>query len=196
MHRGPSAVFRFGTFELDPQTRELRREGKLVPLQFQPFKLLHYLLEHAGEVVTRQALKEHLWGDQTFVDFEAGLNFSIRQIRRALGESARSPALLQTYNRCGYRFLGQVEWMAAARELPLERNIVVKLDQPLSSRDRDAVTKLAEQIAQMLMAAYCQESWFQDSFQSIASGSPDIPAINVFLRPTGQELSLVLTAKG
>jgi DNA-binding winged helix-turn-helix (wHTH) protein len=195
MHRGPSGVFRFGIFELDPRTRELRREEKLVPLQFQPFKLLHYLLEHAGEVVTRQALKEHLWGGQTFVDFEAGLNFSIRQIRRALGESARSPALLQTYNRCGYRFLGHVEWVPAPaeREMPLERNVVMKLDQPWSSRDRDAVTRLAEQIAQMLMDACCQDRLFQDCLESVASDSQDVPAINVLLRPT--QLSLVLTAK-
>jgi DNA-binding winged helix-turn-helix (wHTH) protein len=195
MHRGPSGVFRFGIFELDPRTRELRREGKLVPLQFQPFKLLHYLLEHAGEVVTRQALKEHLWGDQTFVDFQAGLNFSIRQIRRALGENARSPALLQTYNRCGYRFLGHVEWAAAAPQMPLECNVVMKLDQPLSSRDRDGVFRLAEQIAQMLMAACCQDSCFQEIFESIASDSKDAPAINVLLRPIAQELSLVLTAR-
>jgi DNA-binding winged helix-turn-helix (wHTH) protein len=195
MHTGPSGVFRFGIFELDPLTRELRRDGRLVPLQFQPFKLLHYLLEHAGEVVTRQALKEHLWGGQTFVDFQAGLNFSIRQIRRALGENARSPALLQTYHRCGYRFLGHVEWVAALRNISLERNVVVKLDQPLSSQDRDAITRLAEQIAQMLMAACCEGSFFQDSFESIASDSQGLPAINVLLRPTGQELSLVLTAK-
>ena len=194
MHRGPSGVFRFGIFELYPLTRELRRDGKLVPLQFQPFKLLQHLLEHAGEVVTRQELKEHLWGDQTFVDFEAGLNFSIRQIRRALGENARSPALLQTYNRCGYRLLGQVEWVAA-QKIPLERNVVLKLDQPLSSQDRDAVTRLAEQIAQMLMAACFQDSSFQDSFESTSLDSREVPAINVLLLPTGQELSLVLTAK-
>ena len=195
MHTGPSGVFRFGIFELDPLTRELRQKGQLVPLQFQPFKLLHHLLQHAGEVVTRQALKEHLWGGQTFVDFEAGLNFSIRQIRRALGENARSPAMLQTYNRCGYRFLGQVEWVAGSRKIPLERNVVVKLDRPLSSQDRDAVTRLAEQIAQMLMAACCEGTLLPDSFESIAPDSQDVPAINVLLRPTGQELSLVLTAK-
>jgi DNA-binding winged helix-turn-helix (wHTH) protein len=194
MHRGPSGVFRFGIFELDPLTKELRRDGKLVPLQFQPFKLLQYLLEHAGEVVTRQALKEHLWGDQTFVDFEAGLNFSIRQIRRALGENARSRALLQTYNRCGYRLLGHVEWVAAPK-MPLERNMVFKLDQPLSSQDRDVVTRLAEQIAQMLMAAYFQDSQSQESFEPISLDSREIPSINVLLLPTGQELSLVLTAK-
>lgn len=183
--RGGLGVFRFGNFELDPRTRELRREGELVPLQFQPFKLLQHLLEQAGEVVTRQALKDHLWGDQTFVDFEAGLNFSIRQIRRALGESARSPALLQTYNRCGYRFVGQVEWVPVAQEIPLERNVVMKLDEAVHSGDRDAVTWLAEQITQMLVAACRQGSLLQDH----------LPAINVLLRPTGQDLTLVLTAK-
>ena len=194
MHRGPSGVFRFGIFELDPLTKEVRRDGKLVPLQFQPFKLLQCLLEHAGEVVTRQALKEHLWGGQTFVDFEAGLNFSIRQIRRALGENARSPALLQTYNRCGYRLLGHVEWVAAPQTM-VEHNVVLKLDQPLSFQHRDAVTRLAEQIAEMLMAAYFQDSSFENSFGSISLESRVAPAISVLLRPTGQELSLILTAK-
>jgi DNA-binding winged helix-turn-helix (wHTH) protein len=195
MRGGPSGVFRFGNFELYPRTRELRREGKLVPLQFQPFKLLHHLLEQVGEVVTRQALKDHLWGDQTFVDFEAGLNFSIRQIRRALGESARSPALLQTYNRCGYRFVGGVEWVPAAQEIPLERNVVMKLDEAVHFGDRDAVTRLAEQIARMLVAACRQDSLLYDHCESIALGSPQLPAINVLLRPTGEELTLVLTAK-
>jgi DNA-binding winged helix-turn-helix (wHTH) protein len=195
MRRGPSGVFRFGSFELDPRTRELRREAKLVPLQFQPFKLLQYLLEHAGEVVTRQELKEHLWGDQTFVDFEAGLNFSIRQIRRALGESARAPSLLQTYNRCGYRFLGQVEWVDTAQENSLEGNVVMKLDQALFSDDRDAVTRLAEQIAQMLVAACCQNGLLQDRLESIAHASLQLPSINVLLEPAGEQLSLVVTAK-
>jgi DNA-binding winged helix-turn-helix (wHTH) protein len=191
----PSAVFRFGVFELNPLTKELRRGGQLVPLQLQPFKLLQYLLENAGKVVTRQALKEHLWGGQTFVDFEAGLNFSIRQIRRALGENARSPALLQTYNRCGYRFLGLVEWVFAPQEIPLERNVVMMLDQPLSSQDRDSVTRLAEQIARMLIAACCQGSVFQDDLGSAHFLSKHVPAINLLLRPTGQEISLVLTAR-
>jgi DNA-binding winged helix-turn-helix (wHTH) protein len=195
MDRGPSGVFRFGIFELDPQTRELRRERMLVPLQFQPFKLLQYLLEHAGEVVTRQTLKEHLWGGQTFVDFEAGLNFSIRQIRRALGESARSPDLLQTYNRCGYRFLGQVEWVPTPREIPLERNLVMRLDQPLFSQDTDAVFRLAEQIARMLMAACCPDSALHNSIDFTAFHAKSIPAINVLLRPIGHELSLTLTAR-
>ena len=120
---------------------------------------------------------------------------SIRQIRRALGENARSGALLQTYNRCGYRFLGQVEWVPAVREMPLERNVVMTLDQPLSSQDRDAVTRLAEQIAQMLMEACCQDSLFQDGVEPIAFNPRHVPAINVLLRPTGQELSLILTAR-
>jgi DNA-binding winged helix-turn-helix (wHTH) protein len=186
MPRGSSGLFRFGNFELAPRTRELRRGGKPVPLQFQPFKLLHYLLERAGEVVTRQELKEHLWGEQTFVDFEAGLNFSIRQIRRALGESARCPALLQTYNRCGYRFLGEVAWVADALEIPLERGLVMKLDHALFFDDEGAVTRLAEQIARMLVAA-CRQEILADDRRA---------AINVLLRPAGDELSLVLTATG
>ena len=99
---------RFGIFEFDLATRELRREGVLVRLQAQPGQVLAVLLEHAGEVVTREQLQQAVWGKETFVDFERGLNFCIAQIRGALGDSAESPRFVRTIPKQGYQFVAPV----------------------------------------------------------------------------------------
>jgi TolB-like protein/DNA-binding winged helix-turn-helix (wHTH) protein/Tfp pilus assembly protein PilF len=105
-----TAVFvqRFGGFELDARTGELRRDGTVVKLQPQPFRVLELLAGHAGELVTREELKKALWGEETYVDFERGLNFCINQVRAALGDSAESPQFIQTLPRRGYRFIAEV----------------------------------------------------------------------------------------
>lgn len=99
---------RFGDFELRVDSGELFRSGVPVKLQPQPARLLEFLARRSGEVVTREEIRLHLWGEETFVDFEHGLNFSIRQIRRALGDSAQAPRFLETIPRRGYRFLPPV----------------------------------------------------------------------------------------
>jgi len=106
-------VRRFGIFELDLASGELRRGGRLVRLQPQPQKVLAFLVDRAGEVVTRDELKERVWGDGTFVDYERGLNFCILQIRNALGDDAESPRFIQTLPRRGYRFVAPVEPLPA-----------------------------------------------------------------------------------
>ena len=78
---------RFADFEFDPHTLELRKNGTPVKLQQQPARLLAVLIEHAGDLVTRETLQRTLWGDDTFVDFDRGLNYCIRQIRAALGDT-------------------------------------------------------------------------------------------------------------
>src|SRR6059058_405947 len=100
---------RFGLFELDPATGELRREGALLRLQPQPAAVLAFLVEHAGEVVTREALREAVWGGDTFVDFDRGLNFCIAQIRAALGDIADSPRFIRTLTKRGYQFIAPVD---------------------------------------------------------------------------------------
>jgi len=106
--------FRFGAFELDLRTGELRKDGLRIRLQEQPFQVLGMLLEHPGEVVTREELQKKLWPAGTFVDFEHGLNKAINKIRDALGDSAESPRFLETVARHGYRFLGEVKVAEAA----------------------------------------------------------------------------------
>lgn len=99
---------RFDDFELDISKRELRTAGTLVSLQPQPFKVLALLASHSGQTLTREEIRLQLWGSHTFVDFDSGLNFCIRQIRKALGEDARLPRYIETLSRRGYRFLAAV----------------------------------------------------------------------------------------
>src|SRR6185312_15632226 len=99
---------RFGTFEVDLATGELRRNGVKRKIQEQPVSVLAMLLDHPGEVVTREALRERLWPADTFVDFEHGLNTAIRKLRRALDEAAENPRYVETLARRGYRFIAPV----------------------------------------------------------------------------------------
>src|ERR1700674_4549583 len=105
---------RFGVFELDLRAGELRKHGLRVRLQEQPLRVLGMLLEHSGEVVTREELQKHLLPADTFVDFDHGLNKAINKIREALGDSAESPRFLETVARRGYRFLAEVKAADAA----------------------------------------------------------------------------------
>ncbi|HEY2546397.1 MAG TPA: tetratricopeptide repeat protein [Candidatus Acidoferrum sp.] len=103
-----SSRLRFGVFEIDLRAGELRKHGLRVRLQEQPFQVLAMLLEHAGEVVTRDELQKKLWLADTFVDFDHGLNKAINKIRDALSDSAESPRFVETVARRGYRFLAEV----------------------------------------------------------------------------------------
>ena len=108
---------RFGLFEFDAVSGVLTREGAPVRLQPQPARVLAILVASAGEVVTRDALRQEVWNDGTFVDFERGLNFCIAQIRSALGDSADSPRFIETLPRRGYRFIAPVERLQPAGTL-------------------------------------------------------------------------------
>lgn len=102
-------VVRFGRFEVNLSSGELRGDGTTLKLQPQPAKVLALLVSRAGEVVSRAELAEEVWGSQTFVDFEQGLNFAIRQIRTVLGDDADQPRFLETLPKRGYRFIAPVE---------------------------------------------------------------------------------------
>ena len=109
MHSPAAArVLRFGAFEADLQARELRKQGMHIKLQDQPFQVLVVLLEHAGEVVTREQLRQQLWPSDTFVDVDNSVNAAINRLREALGDSAESPRYVETLPRRGYRFLAPV----------------------------------------------------------------------------------------
>src|SRR5215813_4544436 len=103
------ALIRFDIFELELKSGELRRDGVLVKLQPQPFKVLTFLAIQAGQVVTREEIQQEIWGDETFVDYEQGVNFCIKRIRAALGDDAQSPRFIETLPRRGYRFIAPVE---------------------------------------------------------------------------------------
>jgi Tol biopolymer transport system component/DNA-binding winged helix-turn-helix (wHTH) protein len=108
-------AFQFGSFELTPQTRELRRDGVKLKLQEQPFQLLLVLLEHRGEVVTREEIQKRLWPENTYVDFDNAINSAVRKLRDALGDSADSPRFIETLARRGYRFIAPVNGPASVQ---------------------------------------------------------------------------------
>ena len=98
----------FGAFEVDLKSAELRKHGIRIKLQEQPFQILAFLMEHAGDVVTRDELRQKLWAEHTFVDFDRSLNKAMTKLRSALGDSAESPRYIETVPRHGYRFLAEV----------------------------------------------------------------------------------------
>jgi cholera toxin transcriptional activator len=108
-----SRIFRFGVYEADVATGELRKSGARLRLQEQPFQVLLCLLERPGEIVTRDELRQRLWPTDTFVDFDHSLNTIVNKLREALGDSASNPRFIETLARRGYRFLAPVERVGA-----------------------------------------------------------------------------------
>jgi DNA-binding winged helix-turn-helix (wHTH) protein len=105
----PARRYRFGAFEADAATGELRRQGIRIKLNAQPFQMLLMLLERPGELLTREEISRELWPDGTFVDYEHGVNAAVNRIREALGDKASSPRFVETLARRGYRFAAPVE---------------------------------------------------------------------------------------
>ena len=106
--------YRFGVFEADAATGELRRQGVRVRMHAQPFQVLMMLVERPGEVVTREEISRELWPDGTFVDYEHGVNSAVNRVREALGDKANSPRFVETLARKGYRFVAPVERIGEA----------------------------------------------------------------------------------
>jgi len=105
----PARRYRFGVFEADSATGELRRKGMRVKLHAQPFQVLFLLLERPGEMLTREEICRELWPEGTFVDYEHGVNSAVNRLREALGDKASNPKFVETLARRGYRFLAPVE---------------------------------------------------------------------------------------
>jgi len=104
----PNSVVRFGTYEVSLQSGEVRKAGLRIRVQQQPMKLLEILLEHPGEVVTREELRSRVWPSESFGDFDQALNIAIGKLRSALGDSAESPRFIETLPKRGYRFIADV----------------------------------------------------------------------------------------
>jgi len=113
-----SPIVRFGAFEVDLRSAELRKHGLKLKIQEQPFQVLAMLLEHPGQIVTREDLHKKLWPADTFVDFEHGLNAAINKLRETLGDSADNPRFVETLHRRGYRFIAPVEAVGAQGSAP------------------------------------------------------------------------------
>jgi len=109
-----SQRYRFGVFEADAATGELRKQGIRIRINVQPFQVLLILLERPNQVLTRDEIASRLWPEGTFVDFEHGVNSAVNRIRESLGDKARNPRFIETLSRRGYRFIAPVERIDSA----------------------------------------------------------------------------------
>jgi cholera toxin transcriptional activator len=134
----PEGRYRFGVFEADAATGELRRQGIRIKLNAQPFQVLMLLLARPGELLTREEISRELWPDGTFVDYEHGVNSAVNRIREALGDTASSPRFVETLARRGYRFVAPVERIGLKEDQPPSERL------PLASMAREQTPALAE----------------------------------------------------
>lgn len=163
-------LFRFGVFEADEHTGELRKQGRRLPLQGQPLQVLLLLLERAGELVSRTEIQQRLWPDGTFVDFDHGLNTAINKIRESLGDSASSPRFVETLAKRGYRFIAPVE-VASGNSAGRQRAGVVGSLQAAPAAV-DAGT-LESPVAAQVQPTGMDSSWAEPA--STAEGSTSVP---------------------
>lgn len=134
-------VYRFGVFELDTLTHELRKQGVRVRLQDQPYQLLLLLLERAGRLVTRDELRARLWPSSVYVDFDHGLNNAIARVREALGDAAATPTFIETVPRLGYRFVHPILSSSSPEVAP------AALDEPHDAANDAALRQEAHRVA-------------------------------------------------
>jgi DNA-binding winged helix-turn-helix (wHTH) protein len=154
--------YRFDNYEADLRAAELRRDGNRLKLQMQPFQLLVALLERPKDVVTREELRQRLWPEDTFVDFDHGLNTAVAKLRDILGDSASSPRYIETVAKRGYRFLADVQ-------TETERSAVAQ------TQGASAVTGVGNPLSEMAPASGRLESQvLQPSVESYVS-DPTLP---------------------
>ena len=176
-------VLRFGAFEADLQARALRRQGMQIKLQEQPFQILAFLLEHPGEIVTRDQLREKLWPADTFVDVDNSVNAAVNRLREALGDSAESPRFVETLPRRGYRFVAPVtEVRVSERDPGAENTSAAAQSRPGKARTggnlnhRRSVAKLS--VAVMLVVVLVAASaWNWEKWRVRRSALHDTPQI-------------------
>ena len=184
-----SRIVRFGVFEVDLKAGDLRRSGLRVKLQEQPLQVLAVLLEHPGEVVTREELRTKLWPADTFVDFDHGLNAAVGRLRDALGDSAEAPRFVETVARRGYRFTAPVQGLASSKS---ESIPVSKVESaPRLQWQRTAL------VASLLLLAVGSGWWFlrpvrpqpQLTERRLTANPDDAPITSGVISPDGKYLA-------
>ena len=165
------AVVRFGVFEADPRSGELRKNGIKLKVQDQPFQVLMYLIERSGGVVSREELRQRLWPADTFVDFDHGLNTAINKLRDALGDSATSPRFIETLPRRGYRFIAPVQ--------------TVPVQPPSAAPISSATVSVADQVAAASLSSLTEkevtaaaQSVEAPAKEPLADSTGDLPKVN------------------
>src|SRR3954470_22403545 len=138
------AVYRFGLFEADARTGELRKQGRPLRLRGRPFDILLLLLERAGDVISRDELRQQLWPADTFVDFDHGVNSAMNRLREALGDSAENPRFIETLPRRGYRFVAPIHVVQTARAVAAPMVAAVPIAAPPGFLPDPAPVRAAE----------------------------------------------------
>jgi DNA-binding winged helix-turn-helix (wHTH) protein len=180
-------VWRFGQFELDTSTGELRKNGYRVRLRPQPCAALAYLVERQGQFVSRQALSRALWPEGTFVHFDHGLNSCIKQIRAALGDSRTAPRYVETLTRRGYRFIAPVALLAPADTQPCPRLRLRALPVRVLDGDRESLSLaegLDEELVAQLAAAAPRDMAVMASAPAVSCAEAEAPPADYVLQPT------------
>src|SRR6202158_5476337 len=177
---------RFGAFEVDLRSGELHKHGLRLKLQDQPFQVLALLLEHPGDVVTREELREKLWPADTFVDFDTGLNSAIKKLRDALSDSAEEPRYIEPLPRRGYRFIAKVESGALSPSAAVhEKLAVVPLRQTPKVWSRGRLFVVGSAVAVLIVAALV--TWRVFSARPALTGSDTI-LLASFVNRTGDPI--------
>jgi len=122
--------YRFGLYEFELDSLALSREGHPVALQNQPARLLALLIRNAGTIVPKEDMIRHIWGEKTHVDYNEGLNYCVKQVRKALRDDAENPCFVQNIPRRGYRFIAPLESVRPAPEDPAGSPVEATLSQP------------------------------------------------------------------
>jgi len=141
MERGRhTSVLRFGTYEVDPDSGELRKAGIRIKVQQQPLKVLEILLKHPGEVVTREELRAHIWPQESYGDFDQAVTIAVAKLRGALSDSADNPRFVETIPRRGYRFIAEVAVLQRDSRKPESAQ-----ETPATTGSRNSATDVPEQ---------------------------------------------------
>jgi DNA-binding winged helix-turn-helix (wHTH) protein/Tfp pilus assembly protein PilF len=178
---------RFGAFEVDLRSGDVRKHGIRLKIQDQPFQVLAYLLEHPGEVVTREELRQKLWPADTFVDFDTGLNSAIKKLRDALGDSAEEPRYIETLPRRGYRFIAHVENGDLPAPVPIEKRLAtVPRVAPKSEFSSKRRIMVAAGVAALLIVA-ALVTWRVFFARPVLTGN-DVIVLASFVNKTGDPI--------
>jgi cholera toxin transcriptional activator len=180
-----SGIAHFGVFEADLDSRELRKQGRRIRLQDQPFAVLAILLERPGLVIAREDLRQRLWAADTFVDFDHSLNTAVNKIRETLGDSAANPRFVETVARRGYRFVGEVKW-----ESPTDSPVPAASEENLESlpglpKARRGLTRLLFVLIQiMYLVFYLQALFHWRGVEQVSWSLGNSPMILIFVLVT------------
>jgi cholera toxin transcriptional activator len=188
-------IARFGVFEADLEAHELRKQGRRVRLQDQPFAILALLLERPGAIVSREELRDKLWPADTFVDFDHSLNTAVNKIREVLGDSASSPRFVETVARRGYRFLGEVRTSGDAEAAPQEQAKLIPDNAELPQTHR-GITRLLFGLLQVMYLVFYVEAllhWHAlDRIEVFNIGGPLVASVVIVTAGVGIPLRFYL----